>query len=46
MINEDDYVQLGLNCADICRVLDRGTSGKQADDLNHSMREAIGQLTT
>ena len=46
MINEDDYVQLGLNCADICRALDRGTNGKRADELNLSVREAISQLTT
>ena len=46
MINEQDYVDLGLNCADICRALDRGTNGKRLDDLNRSVREAINQLTT
>ena len=45
MINEEDYVELGLNCADICRALDRGTNGKKLDDLNPSVREAINQLT-
>ena len=46
MANEDDYVKLGLNCAEICRVLDRGmnVNGKQPDDLNQSVREAVGQL--
>ena len=44
MINEQDYVELGLNCADICRALDRGTNGKRLDDLSRSVCEAINQL--
>ena len=46
MINEKDYVELGMNCADICRALDRGTNGKKLDDLNQSARGAMDQLTT
>ena len=46
MINQADYVELGLACADVCRVLDRGLSGKRLNDLNNSMCEAINQLTT
>jgi hypothetical protein len=46
MVNELDYVELGLNCADICRALDRGMNGKRLDDLSQSMYEAINQLTT
>jgi len=46
MINEQDYVELGLSCADICKALDRGTGGKRLDDLGHSVCEAINQLTT
>ena len=46
MINERDYVDLGLNCADICKALDRGTNGKRLDDLSQSVCEAINQLTT
>ena len=46
MINEKGYVELGLDCADICRALDRGMKGKRSDDLNQSVREAINQLTT
>jgi hypothetical protein len=46
MVNELDYVELGLFCADICRVLDRGTNGKQLDEFAQSVRDAIGQLTT
>jgi len=46
MINKQDYVDLGLGCADICRALDRGMNGKKLDDLSQSVREAIAQLTT
>ena len=45
MINERDYVELGLTCADICQALERGMSGKKLQDLNKSIRDAIGQLT-
>jgi hypothetical protein len=46
MANELDYVELGLNCADICRALDRGMNGKKLGDLSQSVCEAINQLTT
>ena len=46
MANEQDYVDLGLGCADICRALERGMNGKRLDDLNQSVCDAIGQLTT
>ena len=45
MANELDYVELGLNCADICRALDRGMNGKRLNDLSQSVCEAINQLT-
>ena len=45
MANDLDYVDLGLNCADICRALDRGMNGKRLDDLSQSVWEAIAQLT-
>jgi hypothetical protein len=45
MVNELDYVELGLFCADICRALDRGTDKKQLDEFSQSVRDAIGQLT-
>ncbi|KAF9642364.1 hypothetical protein BDM02DRAFT_3273490, partial [Thelephora ganbajun] len=45
MINEQDYVELGLYCADICQALDRGVNGKKPDELNQSLDEAINQLT-
>ena len=46
MINEIDYVELGLACADICTALGRGMEGKKADDLNQSVRDATAQLVT
>ena len=45
MSNQEEYVEIGLNCADICRALDRGVGGKRLDDLNRSVREVINQLT-
>ena len=45
MVNEIDYIDLGLACADVCRALDRGMGGRRADDLSQSVFEAIGQLT-
>lgn len=46
MVNEQDYVELGINCADICKALDRGMNGQRGDVLSQSLREAIDQLTT
>jgi len=45
MASKPDYVQLGLTCADVCRVLDRGMGGKELDDLSQSVCEAIERLT-
>ena len=45
MVNKTDYVDLGLACADVCRALDRGMSGRRVDQLGQSVFEAIGQLT-
>ena len=46
MANEEDYIDLGLHYADICRALDRGLGGKRLDDVNLPVCEAINQLTT
>lgn len=46
MVNKTDYVELGLACAGVCKALDRGTNGRRLDELTHSVREAIAQLTT
>ena len=45
MVNESDYVDLGLACTDVCRALDRGMSGRRVDELSQSVLEAIEQLT-
>ena len=45
MSNQLDYVELGLSCANICGALDRGMNGKRLEELNQSVRDAIGQLT-
>ena len=46
MINQADYVELGLACANVCVTLNRGLYGKNLDDLSNSVREAISQLKT
>ena len=46
LANQQDYVELGLNCAEICKVLDQGTKGRGMEHLNQSVRKAIDQLTT
>jgi hypothetical protein len=45
MLNESDFIDLGLSCANVCRALDRGLNGKRLDELNRSVWEAIEQLT-
>ena len=46
MINETDYVELGLTCAEAFGALDRGTNGKRVDQISHSALTAIEQLKT
>ena len=46
MVNKQDYVELGLFCADICTALDRGMNGKEMEDLSRSVCDAINQLKT
>ena len=45
MINQMDYVELGLACAEVCAALDRGPNGKGLSNLNSYLCEAIKQLT-
>jgi hypothetical protein len=45
MVNEQDYVDLGLICADICTVLDRGLEGRRLNELSKSVLGAIELLT-
>ena len=46
MINEEDYVEIGMLCTNVCATLDRGLNGKRLEDLNNPVCEAIKQLTT
>ena len=46
MTNEEDCVELGLACADVCTALSRGLDGKLLKDLSDSVCGAINQLTT
>ena len=46
MVNEVDYVELGLACYTVCTALDRGLKGKRLSELSGSVLEAISQLTT
>jgi hypothetical protein len=46
MANKQDYVDIGLSCASICKALERGMDGKKLDDVSQSVRDAISQLTT
>ncbi|KAF9791098.1 hypothetical protein BJ322DRAFT_1208324 [Thelephora terrestris] len=45
MGNRQDFVRLGLSCADVCETLDRGLYGKRSDELSESVHKAIGKLT-
>lgn len=46
MINEEDYVELGLACNAVCIALDRGLKEKRLSELGGSVIDAIRQLTT
>jgi len=46
MANDRDYVEIGMNCADVCDVLDRGLKGRRLDELSQSVLEAIKQFTS
>ena len=46
MLNQLDYVELGLACVDVCRALDRGVNGRRVDELSQSVYEATEQLMT
>ena len=46
MANEQDFVELGLFCANICKSLKRGMGDKTLDDLSKSVCDVINQLTT
>ena len=41
LANEQDYVEHGLSCADICKALDWGMNGKKLGDLDESVCDGI-----
>ena len=43
--NKQEFADLGLYCADVCKALDRGLNGKGLKELSKSLREAIKELT-
>ena len=45
MANDQEYVDLGRACGDVCQVLDRRLKGKRSDELTQSILDAIGDLT-
>jgi len=46
-VDEVEYVELGLACADVCTALDRMLNGlRLSGNLGSHVREATTQLTT
>jgi hypothetical protein len=45
MVDNTDYVGLGLSCADVCRALARGVNGKRLEELSQSVYDATNRLT-
>ena len=46
MANDQDFVELGRACADVCQVLYRGLRGRRPDEVHPPVLDAIGDLTT
>ena len=40
-IDKEDYIELGLVCADVCATFKRRVGGKREDDLSRTVGEAI-----
>ena len=45
MTNDQDYLELGRACGDVCQILHRKLKGRLVDELNRSVLDAIGDLT-
>ena len=45
MANKQDYVDLGLACADVCDTIKAGLDGRRSDELSPSVVKAIEKLT-
>lgn len=46
MVNDVEYVELGLACAEVCDALHRGTNGSEVVQLNQPALKAVKQLIT
>ena len=46
MANDRDYVDLGQTCGSVCKALYGGLKGRQLEELNRPVLDAIGDLTT
>ena len=46
MANDQDCVDLGILCGDVCDALRRGTGGQRMDELSDSVRNAMSRLET
>lgn len=44
--NKGNYVELRKSCAGVCEALDRSFKGRQLNDFDRSVLDAIEQLTT
>ena len=45
MFNKQDYTDIGKLCAGVCKALNRGSKGRQLDELSQPVLEAIEELT-
>ena len=45
MANDEDYIELGRACADVCQALYQRLKGRRLDELNQPVLRAIGGLT-
>jgi hypothetical protein len=46
MASDQDYVDLGQACGDVCQILYRKLKGKQLEELNQPVLDAIVVLNT
>jgi hypothetical protein len=45
MANDQDYIDLGRACGDVCQVLHRRLNGRRLDGLTQAVLDGIGDLT-
>jgi hypothetical protein len=44
MANDQEYVELGQACGDVCQALYQRLKGRRLDELNQFVLDAIGDL--